>query len=38
MRWVRAVGRLGEKVTELRSGRALRACRDESVAATLAGG
>ena len=38
MRWVRAVGRLGDKVTELRSGRALRDCRDESVAATSSGG
>lgn len=37
MRWVRAVGRLADKVTELRSGAALRALRDESVAASRSG-
>jgi RNA polymerase sigma factor (sigma-70 family) len=36
MRWVRAVARLADKVTELRSGRTLRAMRDESVAASRA--
>ena len=37
MRWVRAVARLADKVTELRSGRTLRAVRDESVAASRVG-
>jgi RNA polymerase sigma factor (sigma-70 family) len=37
MRWVRAVARLGDKVAELRSGRTLRAVREESVLASRAG-
>ena len=37
MRWVRAVARLADKVTELRSGRTLRAVRGESVAASRVG-